>query len=85
MIILNVFIVVVYWFVQGLLWEYLMFGWLVEVVYWDSVGQIQMVYDFICDLFSWVGYDYIFFGWGFMISLDYVIILDGWVFVVNYQ
>jgi len=74
----------VHWSVQGLLREYLMSGRLAEVVYRDSAGQIQMVHDFIRDLFSRAGHDYILLGRGSMISLDHVITLDGRVLVTNH-
>ncbi len=62
---------------QTLLREYLMSSRLLEIVYRDDAGQIQITHDMIRELFSRAGRDFVCLNRGQMLRLDHVLTLDG--------
>ncbi|MDX1457517.1 MAG: hypothetical protein R3276_07990 [Marinobacter sp.] len=63
--------------IQSALRQYLQSGQLVELVYRDESGQIQMVHDVVRELFTRAGEDFLLSGRGKLIRLDHLLILDG--------
>ncbi|MFL1454767.1 hypothetical protein ACJO5Y_10020 [Marinobacter sp. GN3S48] len=67
----------VHWSVHQFLREHLSSARLLEIVYRDDAGQVQIVHDVIRDLFSRAGREFVLIGRGQMLRLDHVVMVDG--------
>lgn len=67
----------IHWSIQQTLHEYLSSAQLLEIVYRDDAGQVQIVHDVIRDLFSRAGREFVLIGRGQMLRLDHIVMLDG--------
>lgn len=63
--------------VHNLLREYLSSAQLLEIVYRDDAGQVQIVHDSIRDLFNRAGREFVLIGRGQLLRLDHIVMLDG--------
>lgn len=67
----------VHWSIHEFLREHLFSSRILEIVYRDDAGQVQIVHDVIRDLFSRAGQEFVLIGRGQMLRLDHVVMVDG--------
>ncbi|MFW5825297.1 MAG: hypothetical protein ACOCVV_10065 [Marinobacter sp.] len=57
--------------------DYILQQQIVELVYRDSAGQVQVVHSRIRDLFTRPGGDFVALDKGVLLAVDHILILDG--------
>ncbi|AZT84710.1 hypothetical protein EHN06_14780 [Marinobacter sp. NP-4(2019)] len=67
----------VHWSIHEFLQEHLFSSRILEIVYRDDAGQVQIIHDVIRDLFSRAGQEFVLIGRGQMLRLDHVVMVDG--------
>lgn len=67
----------VHWSIHEFLRGHLFSSRILEIVYRDDAGQVQIVHDVIRDLFSRAGQEFVLIGRGQMLRLDHVVMVDG--------